>query len=115
MGPILAFILLFSFFILLWYIIQLLIKKKSSKFASIAITAICGVLILFLVVYSQIKAAEAEKQAVLAVAAQVLVQKNAEEAQKQTALALESLAESRRQTLIAEKARAELEICKTSK
>ncbi len=54
-------VILFAFFVLMWYIVQLLIKKKFVKFASIAITTFCSFVMLFFVVYANIKASEATK------------------------------------------------------
>lgn len=60
----------------LWFVVNLLIKKKSVKFASIAITAFCG----FLVLYAYVKTAEAEKQAIVAQEQTKMAMQNAAEA-----------------------------------
>ncbi len=73
------------------------------------------VIIVFFIVYANIKAREAEKQTQLAFAQSESAQKNAEDAKKQAMIAQEQAAIARMQERKAVEAYEELEACKSKK
>ncbi|MDA0195809.1 MAG: hypothetical protein O2887_14680 [Bacteroidetes bacterium] len=105
-------VILLAFFGLMWYIVQLLINKKSVKFASIAITAFCGFFMLYFFVFAYIKASEADRQAGHAQLYYDEAQKNANTAQKQTEIAEGALADAHTQQRLAQEA---IKECQNSK
>lgn len=107
--------LIASFLAFIYLLDRLIIRRQMNKTAQIVTFCIMGLICITFLVFSFIKASEAEKQRAMAEIAQQEAMKRKDEAIRLQQIAEEAAAEAMMQAAMANQMKAELEECRQSK
>ncbi|WP_370086271.1 hypothetical protein [Ekhidna sp.] len=107
--------LIASFLAFIYLLDRLIIRRQMNKTAQIITFCTMGLICITFLVFSFIKASEAEKQRAMAEIAQQEAMQRKDEAIRLQQIAEEAAAEARMQAAMANQIRTELEACKQSK